>query len=179
MGKGNFEDAIVKVNLEAVKEVTYQLRLRNIGGIIIVDFIDMMKESNRKKVYRAFTDALLKDKARTTALPISEFGLLQLTRKRTRENLLQTLTDRCFYCRGTGFLKSKITIAYEIIEEVEEQLMQKEVQEIRIEANWEIVDILNTKENYIIKNLVQKYKKNVFISPRTDFHLEDYEVSES
>ena len=179
VGKGNFEDAIVKINLEAVKEVTYQLRLRNIGGIIVVDFIDMMKESNRKKVHRAFVEALEKDKARTTALPISDFGLLQLTRKRTRENLLQTLTDRCFYCRGTGFLKSKITIAYDIIEEVEEQLMQKEISSVRIEANWEIADILNSKENYIVKNLVQKYKKEVLVSPRTDFHLEDYEIIES
>jgi len=171
VGKGNFEDAIVKVNLEAVKEVTYQLRLRNIGGIIVVDFIDMMKEANRKKVYRAFTDALEKDKARTTALPISEFGLLQLTRKRTRENLLQTLTDRCFYCHGTGFLKSKITIAYEIIEEVEDELMQKEIKEVRIEANWEIADILNNKENYIIKNLVEKYKKMSLLVPVPTFIL--------
>ena len=105
VGKRNQEETILKTNLEAVQEVVRQLRLRNAGGIIIIDFIDMEKEANRKKVYDALKEALKKDKARTNILKISELGLVEMTRQRTRESLENQLLRPCPHCEGRGRIK--------------------------------------------------------------------------
>jgi len=115
VGKRSQEETVLKTNLEAVGEVVNQLRLRNIGGIIIVDFIDMEKETNRKRVSEAFAAALKRDRARTTMLKISELGLVQMTRKRTRESLEQLLTEQCPRCDGRRVVKSIATLAGEML----------------------------------------------------------------
>ena len=116
VGKRSQDDTIFKTNLEAVEEVVKQLRLRNIGGIIIVDFIDMAREADRKKVSDALATALKRDKARTSALKISELGLVQMTRKRTRASLEKLLTDNCSRCEGgRRVVKSVPTLAAEVL----------------------------------------------------------------
>ncbi len=115
VGKKNQEETVLKTNLEAVEEVANQLRLRNIGGIIIVDFIDMTKESNRKRVSEALSQALRRDKARTSMFKISELGLVQMTRKRTRDSLQAMLTDQCPRCNGRAVIKSIPTLAAEVL----------------------------------------------------------------
>ena len=115
VGKKNQEETVLKTNLEAVDEVANQLRLRNIGGIIIVDFIDMTKEGNRKRVSEALSQALRRDKARTSMIKISELGLVQMTRKRTRDSLQAMLTDQCPRCEGRAVIKSIPTLAAEIL----------------------------------------------------------------
>ncbi len=115
VGKKNQEETVLKTNLEAVDEVANQLRLRNIGGIIIVDFIDMAKESNRKRVSEALSQALRRDKARTSMFKISELGLVQMTRKRTRESLQAMLTEPCPRCEGRAVIKSMPTLASEVL----------------------------------------------------------------
>ena len=115
VGKRNQDETVLKTNLEAVEEVVKQLRLRNIGGIIIVDFIDMSREADRKKVSEALTTALKRDKARTSALKISELGLVQMTRKRTRESLEALLTEQCPRCQGRRVIKSVATQAADVI----------------------------------------------------------------
>ena len=114
VGKGSkdMEETILKTNLEAVHEIAYQLRFRNLGGLIILDLIDMEKMSNREKVRRTLEELLQKDKAKTTLNRISELGLIEMTRKRTRESLGRYLHEPCFYCDGTGQLQSKETVAY-------------------------------------------------------------------
>ncbi len=114
VGKHNPEETILKTNLEAVKEIAYQIRLRDIGGIIVIDFIDMAKKSNQEKVFNAFMEALKKDRSKTNILPISEMGLIQMTRKRTRKPLTQLLCEPCFYCDGEGYLLSRRSICYNI-----------------------------------------------------------------
>src|SRR4030043_2306045 len=126
VGKRNLEDTILKTNLEAVREIAYQLRLRNIGGGIILDFIAMEKESSREKVFQALTEALKKDKSKTNILKISELGLVEMTRKRTRESLGRILSERCFYCEGRGFLKSRSAICQEILREI-----QRDIRDLR------------------------------------------------
>ena len=118
VGKRTFEDTILKINLEAAYEIAYQLRLRNCGGIIIIDFIDMENYRHRERVYREFEEALKKDRAKNSILKISELGLIEMTRKRTRESLIQTLCDPCFYCDGRGVVKGRRTICYEIFREL-------------------------------------------------------------
>jgi ribonuclease G len=121
VGKRNLEETILKTNLEAVKEIAYQLRLRNIGGLIVIDFIDMEKKANRDRVFMALKEALSKDKAKTYILRMSELGLIEMTRKRTRENLTRLLSEPCSYCEGRGTLKSKKTICCEIFRDLEWQ----------------------------------------------------------
>ena len=112
------EETITKTNLEACKEIADQLRLRNIGGIIIVDFIDMDKEQNRDKVMRAFEEALKARQGQANVTKISELGLVEMTRKRTRESLGRMLTEPCPYCEGKGYIKSKTTVCYEILRQL-------------------------------------------------------------
>ncbi len=118
VGKKNLEETITKINVEAAKEIVYQLRLRNIGGIIIIDFIDMDKPQNRDKVFKALQDALGRDKAKTNVLKISELGLVEMTRKRVRESVTRMMNEPCSYCDGKGHVKSRITVAYEIFREI-------------------------------------------------------------
>ena len=122
VGTRNLEDTILKTNMEAVKEIALQLRLRNLGGLIVIDFIDMEKKTNREKVFTTLKEALSKDKAKTHILKMSELGLIEMTRKRTRENLNRILGEPCFYCEGRGILKSKKTICYEIFRAVEREV---------------------------------------------------------
>jgi ribonuclease G len=114
VGKRDFEQTVLKINLEAVTEVVRQIRLRDLGGIIIIDFIDMEILEHREQVYKAVKRALAEDKARTNVLQISELGLVEMTRKRVRQDLRALLTQHCPTCRGTGVVKSNETMATEI-----------------------------------------------------------------
>jgi hypothetical protein len=133
-GSGNLEDTVTANNLEACDEVARQLRLRNIGGIIVVDFVDMDKENNRRKVWDAFQKALSRDRARTNVTKISELGLVEMTRKRTRESLVQLLTEPCPTCEGSGVVKSVVTVAYEILREVRRSGTLVDNEKIEIEC---------------------------------------------
>jgi ribonuclease G len=125
VGKTNQDETVLRTNLEAVEEVVKQLRLRNIGGIIIVDFIDMSREADRKKVSDALREAQRRDKARTSALKISELGLVQMTRKRTRESLEELLTDPCPHCEGRRVMKSVPTLAAEVLRGVHREARRR------------------------------------------------------
>ena len=125
VGKTNQDETVLRTNLEAAEEVVKQLRLRNIGGIIIVDFIDMSREPDRKKVSDALREAQRRDKARTSALKISELGLVQMTRKRTRESLEELLTDACPHCEGRRVVKSVPTLAAEVLRGVHREARRR------------------------------------------------------
>src|SRR5262249_49399349 len=153
VGKRNLEETITKNNLEACREVADQLRLRNIGGIIVVDFIDMDKEQNREKVFRAFTEALKADRARSNVSKISELGLVEMTRKRTRESLSRKLTEPCFYCEGKGYLKSKTTICYEILRELRRGGDAVKEDAIVIQCHPEIADLLMTSAHDYVEDI--------------------------
>ena len=119
VGKTNQEETVLRNNLEAAAQVMQQLRLRNIGGIIVIDFIDMEKPVNRRKVFEALQEALRVDKARSTVLEISELGLLQMTRKRTRESLEQILTTPCPTCQDSGRVRSVEMLAYDVLRQAQ------------------------------------------------------------
>jgi ribonuclease G len=176
VGKGNPEDTILKTNLEAVKEIAYQLRLRNIGGIIIIDFIDMEREGGRERVYQALNEALKKDRAKTNILRISELGLVEMTRKRTRENMSRILCEPCPYCEGRGVLKSKTTLCFEIFREIRREAMNVPSNTIIVSLHPEVADFLYDEERYAIEELEQKLKKKITIKVRSNFHQEEYEI---
>ncbi len=177
VGKRNLEETIVKTNLEAVKEIAYQIRLRNIGGLIVIDFIDMDRESDRERVFLALKEALEKDKAKTTVLKMSELGLIEMSRKRTRENVNLFLTEPCFYCEGRGRLKSPTTICYDIFRDLDRETASGESGKVYLLVNPEIERVLKEDERDSVVELEKKINRRIIIIGKEDFHLEQYEVS--
>jgi ribonuclease G len=174
VGKKNSEETVTRTNLEAVKEVVYQLRLRNIGGIIVIDFIDMGKPQNRMKVYNALLTALKHDKAKTNILKVSDFGIIEMTRKRTRESIGQSLCDPCPYCDGNGLVKGKDTIMMEIYRELKRELPLSRRKAI-LYVNPAIADRL--KEDYnVLDDLQKTFKKKIVVKPVDLFHIEQFEI---
>jgi ribonuclease G len=176
VGKRNLEETITKTNLEACKEVADQLRLRNIGGIIIIDFIDMDRESNQDKVMRAFAESVRPDRAKTNVTKISELGLVEMTRKRTRESLGRMLTEPCFYCDGKGYLKSKTTVAYEVLRQIRREGGAYADDVLVVSVHPEIGELLATADNEYLEALEKRLQKKINIKPRDRFHLEHFEI---
>jgi ribonuclease G len=178
VGKRNLEETIVKTNLEAVKEIAYQMRLRNIGGIIVIDFIDMEKKSNQEKVFNALKEALKKDRSKTHVLPMSEMGLIQMTRKRTREPLTRTLCEPCFYCDGEGYLISRQSVCYRIYREILLESRDVGANSLTLRVNPQIADLLHGEENRLIASLEERIKRQIMIYPNPNFHLEEFDIIE-
>ena len=178
VGKRNLEETIVKTNLEAVKEIAYQIRLRNIGGIIIIDFIDMEKKSNQEKVFNALKEALEKDRSKTHVLPMSEMGLIQMTRKRTREPLTRMLCEPCFYCDGEGYLISRQSVCYRIYREIISESQDIGGNSLTLRVNPQIADLLHGEENRLVASLEERIKRQIMIYPNPNFHLEEFDIIE-
>jgi len=176
VGKHNLEDTILKTNLEAVKEVAFQLRLRNIGGLIIIDFIDMEKEAHRDKVHSALEETLKIDKAKTNILKISELGLVEMTRKRVRESIGRTLCEPCPYCEGKGSIKSRTTMAYEIFRELHRELKGLPGYRVTLLVHPDIATLLSDEERHGIEELENRYQKQIAINARPGFHQEQFEI---
>lgn len=176
VGKKNFEDTILKINLEAAREIAYQLRLRNCGGIIIIDFIDMERSYHREKVYRTFEETLRKDRAKNSILKISELGLIEMTRKRTRESLIQTLCRPCFYCEGRGYLKNKLSICYEIFRELEKFEGDVTAKEMQLFVHPEIAKALKEEEMEGLLKIEKMVNKKIIVETMPDFHVEQFEI---
>ena len=178
VGKRNLEETILKTNLEAVKEIAYQLRFRNIGGLIVIDFIDMEKLSNRERVSMGLKEALIRDKAKTNILQISDLGLTEMTRKRTRANLNRLLSNSCFYCEGRGTLKSPKTICYEIFRDLEREYTNpEEGGQVHVLVNPEIETVLKEDEQKAIIDLEKRIGRGIIILGKKTFHLEQYEIN--
>ena len=179
VGKYNLEETITKTNLEAVKEIAYQIRLRDIGGIIIIDFIDMEKTSNQEKIFNALTEALKKDRSKTHVLPMSEMGLIQMTRKRVRKPLTSLLCEPCTYCDGEGYLVSRKTISYSIYRAVLKEAGTMVGNRFTVRVHPEIAELLYGEENTLISSLEKKIGKRVAIYPNPKFHMEEFDIIES
>ena len=178
VGKRNLADTILKTNLEAAKEIAYQLRLRNIGGIIIIDFIDMEREGDREKVYQALEEAIRKDRQKMNIFKISELGLVEMTRKRTRENIARFLSEPCPYCEGSGLIKSKTTICYNIFREIERTSSELGGHSILVEVNPEVADLLYEEERIGVEDLERKLRKKIVIKGKAGFHQEQFNIIE-
>jgi ribonuclease G len=176
VGKEELEDTILKTNLEAVKEIAYQIRLRNLGGIIIVDFIDMEKYENRERVFNAFVDAMKKDRAKNTMSHITELGLIQMTRKRVRESLGRTLCESCPYCEGKGFVKASRSLCYEIFRKIT-RLAKHGGERIIVTAHPAVAELLTDEERTGVEDIEHKYNVKITIRESRNFHQENYEVT--
>ena len=178
VGKGSnrLEDTIVRTNLEAVKEIVRQMRLRDLGGIIIIDFIDMEERRNREKVMAALEDALRADRAPSKMLRFNEFGLIAITRKRTKQALERTLCQPCPYCTGSGMVKSIPTLCYEIQTEARKMAPEISSGSVTLRVHPEISKALKTRESSLIEELEHWTKKSIIIQADPTLHWEQYDI---
>ncbi len=176
VGKRDQEETILRNNLEAAREIAYQVKLRGIGGIIIVDFIDMEREKNRDKVYHALVDAMSSDKARTRISRISDLGLIEISRERVREDLLRSLSEPCHYCDGRGYTKSPMTVAYEIFREVRRIGSGIEQQRVVIGAHPVVSQLLQEQEQQGIEDLERRYGAKIIVTSDDRLHLEQFDL---
>jgi ribonuclease G len=176
VGKRDLEETVLKTNLEAVKEAVYQLRFRNIGGLIIIDLIDMESAENREKVHRAIQDAVRYDKARTNVLKISELGLVEMTRKRTRENLVQMLCEPCAHCEGRGYTLSRESAAYKVLRQIRKDLPRFCGQRVAVSVNRRVAEYLLGPEREALEGLEAELGRGIEIRARSDLHPEQFEV---
>jgi ribonuclease G len=173
---GRLEDTIVKTNLEAVKEIVRQIRLRDLGGIIVLDLIDMEDKKNRQKVLQAVEQELKKDRSPSKALQVSDFGLVIITRKRVKQSLERVLTEPCPYCSGSGVIKSSSTICYEILNEVKKVSPDLNGHRLLLRVNPDIARALKEEEQAVLKDLKQSIGKDVSIKADVHLHHEQFDV---
>ncbi len=172
----SLEDTITKINCEAAKEIVYQLRLRNIGGIIIIDFIDMDKGSNREKVFKTLQEALATDRAKTNVLKISDIGLVEMTRKRVRESVGRLMNEACPVCDGRGQVRSKNTMAFEIMREVQRAAGKHREDQLVVSCHPEVAKILQGPEREAMRLLMMKLNKSIVVRPQPQYHVEQYDL---
>jgi ribonuclease G len=173
---GRLEDTILKTNLEAVKEIVRQIRLRDLGGIIVLDFIDMEEKKNRQKVFQAVEQELRKDRSPSKALQVSDFGLVIITRKRVKQSLERVLTEPCPYCAGSAVIKSSSTICYEILSEVKKISADLNGQSLILRVNPDIARALRDEERAVFKDLKQSLGRDIALRPDAQLHHEQFDL---
>jgi ribonuclease G len=173
---GRLEDTIVKTNLEAVKEIVRQIRLRDLGGIIVLDLIDMEEKKNRQRVFQEVEKELRKDRSPSKALQVSDFGLVIFTRKRVKQSLERQLTEPCPYCSGSGSIKSSATICHEILLELQKIGPDLDGQGVMLRVNPDIARALKEEESGVLRELQQTLGKPITIKPDAHLHHEQFDV---
>jgi ribonuclease G len=176
VGGRNFDDTIFKTNLEAAQVIARQLRLRNLGGIIILDFIDMDNEVHRDAVLSEFKKALVLDRTRMTVNGFTQLGLVEMTRKRTRESLAHILCEPCPTCQGRGEVKTAQTICYEILRELLREARQFDAREFRILASQMVIDMFLDEESQSLAMLEEFIAKPISLQVETIYTQEQYDI---
>lgn len=176
VGKKDFDETIKQTNLEAVEELTYQLKLRSIGGIIVIDFIDMTRYSDRMQVYRALREELKKDRVKTTISKISDLGLIEMTRKRTRDSLTQMLSETCVHCHGTGFIKTPLTVAFEIFRELRRLYKSINTRSLLIKTHTRVAKVLFNEGRERLDQLEERIGKRIVIETDDALSIEQFEI---
>jgi ribonuclease G len=177
VGRSHLEETILKTNLEAAKEVARQLRLRNIGGLIVIDFIDQEKPANRDLVYQTFLQALSRDRAKTTALPISSLGLVEMTRQRVRDSLAQTIMENCDACSGKGLVLTPRTLACDIVRQLAAEAREFPGCHLHLKAHPQVTQILQEDGGPLLERLTREHQVQVALSPQPQFARDHFVIS--
>ena len=175
VGKKNLEETVFRTNLEAAKEIVRQIRLRDLGGIIVLDFIDMEEASNRDKLFETLEEEIKKDRSKTKILQISEFGLIEMTRKRVRQSLERSLTQACPYCSGSGRIKSNTTVALEIWRELMKARDFHEGQDVIVRVNPLVYGALSAGDP-IFEEVERTLGIHLVFKPDESLHHEQFDV---
>jgi ribonuclease G len=176
VGHRNLEETIFRTNLEAAVTIARQLRLRNLGGIIIIDFIDMEESGHRKQVIQALEKALNEDHVKTNISSVSPLGLVEMTRKRTRESLEHLLCHPCPTCEGRGFVKTAETVCYEVFREIMRQARQFESQQLMVLAHQDVIERLLDEESAALGELEIALGKPIRLQTEALYSVEQYDV---
>jgi len=177
VGKSNrLEDTIVKTNTEAVKEIVRQIRLRDLGGIIVVDFIDMDERKNRQKVMQVLEEAMMVDRAPYKILQFNDFGLVAITRKRVKQSLERTLCMPCVYCEGAGTVKSVQTVIGEILAESQKLARAVDGKEVMLRVHPEVAKVLKSHKNQYLEELEGIFGRPVLVKGDAAVHIEKYDL---
>jgi ribonuclease G len=176
VGGRSFDETIFKTNLEASQVIARQLRLRNLGGIIIIDFIDMDTEEHRNAVLNEFRKALARDRTRMTVNGFTQLGLVEMTRKRTRESLAHVLCEPCPVCEGRGELKTAQTVCYQILRELLREARQFDAREFRILASQPVIDMFLDEESQSLAMLSDFIAKPVSLQVETQYSQEQFDI---
>jgi ribonuclease G len=175
------EESILQVNLEAAGEVSRQLRLRNIGGLVVIDFIDMKLKRHQNQVFRTLKEALRHDKARTNILPISQLGLLEMTRQRAEESIREATYSDCPYCSGKGKVKSALSMSVELQRHIAEVLRSRRSKEesipLKISVNPVVMDRLRKEDEAVLVALESKHKGHLTFVSNGSLHMEDFMIT--
>jgi ribonuclease G len=178
VGKSNrLEDTIVRTNTEAVREIVRQVRLRDLGGIIVVDFIDMDERKNRQKVMQALEEAMQQDRAPYKILQFNDFGLVAITRKRVKQSLERTLCQPCHYCEGAGYVKSVPTVIGEILLEAQKIARAVEDKNIVLRVHPEVAKVLKSHRNQYLEELEATFNRPVLVTGDPTIHIEKFDIA--
>jgi ribonuclease G len=175
-GKKNLEETILQINVEAVGELVRQIRLRDLGGIIVVDFIDMEEKKSRQKVMTALEQELRRDRSPSKVLSVNEFGLVILTRKRVRQSLERTLCEPCPYCTGSGMVKTVATVCSEIYDEVKKLAPDVKGQGVSLRVNPDVARALGGEEASVLKDLSTLLGHDIRVQGDPLLHQEQFDV---
>ncbi|HTS25139.1 MAG TPA: Rne/Rng family ribonuclease [Bryobacteraceae bacterium] len=178
VGKSNrLEDTIVKTNTDAIKEIVRQIRLRDLGGIIVVDFIDMDERKNRQKVMQALEEAMRADRAPYKILQFNDFGLVAITRKRVKQSLERTLCTPCPYCEGAGYVKSAQTVVGEILQEAHKISKVVEGKDVMLRVSPDVARVLKSNQNTFLQELEEILGRTVLVKSDAQLHLEKFDLA--
>jgi ribonuclease G len=177
VGSRNFDDTVFKTNLEAAQAIARQLRLRNLGGIIIVDFIDMESEEHRHAVLEELKRALARDRTRMSVSGFTALGLVEMTRKRTRENLVQTLCEPCPYCERKGYVLSEESVAHKVVREIQKDLPRFGGRQVAVTVNRRVAEQLLGPAKPLLEALEARLGREIEVRARADLHQEQFEVT--
>jgi len=176
-GKDNLEETVFKTNLEAAEEIGRQIRLRDIGGIIIVDFIDMEKQQHKDEVLAALKNSLKNDNTKINFSGITEFGLVEITRSRLRKNLMEILQQPCDYCKGSGRVLASSFVTKKVREEIKKIAHDSDCHTIAVSVHPEVAHSLVGHDGEKLKNLERKLKKNIYVNSEENYHVEEIKIS--
>ncbi|HYA24016.1 MAG TPA: Rne/Rng family ribonuclease [Terriglobales bacterium] len=171
------EDTIVKTNVDAIKEIVRQIRLRDLGGIIIIDFIDMDERRNRQKVMQALEEALRSDRSPSKVLQFNDFGLVAITRKRVKQSLERTIGSPCPYCQSTGFVKSVTTVCNEVYLEMRKMAKHLEHSDVMLRVNPEVAKALKANNGRLLAEMEEMTKKSVIVKSDPSLHQEQFDIN--
>ncbi len=175
-GKKELEDTVFHTNIEAVEEIARQMRLRDLGGIIVVDFIDMEIEANRRKLIRHLSNALKKDHAKTTISEISELGMIEMTRKRVKHNLVKALSQPCPYCEGSGLVRSVTTMTFDAVRRLQSLFCQTKETHVILQVHPDVARRLRTENKPLIDEISKNFEREISIESVSDFHIHDVKI---
>lgn len=172
-GKSNLEDTVFKTNLEAADEIARQVRLRDIGGIIVCDFIDMRYERNRRQLLKRMQDALKEDRSKTTVSEVSELGMIEMTRKRVKHTLTNTLSQTCPYCEGSGHVRSVTTMTFDLVRRVRGVFCDSKEKSVILQVHPDVARRLRSENKDLIDELAEEFEREISVESVSDFHIHD------